>query len=496
MKFSIRNENPSTVKTGCVIAGVFERRKLSDAADRMDKTSRGLLTQLMKDGELDGKSGQTLLVHYPRGVRCERILLVGCGKPGEFNAQAYRKATGSAMQALQRSGATDAVSFLAELEASNCDLYQKVRSQVELARSTLYSPDELKSKTDRKHPPRRLTLSVLPTETDTANRALTDGEALAEGVELARKLGDLPGNICTPGYLAEQAQELGKADKRLKVNVLDAAAMTKLGMGALLSVARGSDEPAKLITLEYRGGKTGDKPVVLVGKGVTFDSGGISIKPAAAMDEMKFDMCGAASVLGTMKACITMGLPLNVVGVIPATENLPGGRASKPGDIVTSMSGQTIEVLNTDAEGRLILCDALTYSNRFNPDVVIDIATLTGACVIALGSHAAGLLSNDDTLAGELLDAGNTAGDRAWHMPLWEDYQPQLDSNFADMANIGGREAGTITAACFLARFTRKYRWAHLDIAGVAWKGGKEKGATGRPVSLLTQYLLNRCNRQ
>jgi leucyl aminopeptidase len=260
-------------------------------------------------------------------------------------------------------------------------------------------------------------------------------------------------------------------------------------------VARGSDEPAKLITLEYRGGKTGDKPVVLVGKGVTFDSGGISIKPAAAMDEMKFDMCGAASVLGTIKACIAMDLPLNVVGVIPATENLPGGRASKPGDIVTSLSGQTIEILNTDAEGRLILCDALTYSDRFNPDVVIDIATLTGACVIALGSHAAGLLSNDDTLAGELLDAGITAGDRAWHMPLWEDYQPQLDSNFADMANIGGREAGTITAACFLARFTRKYRWAHLDIAGVAWKGGKEKGATGRPVSLLTQFLLDRCNR-
>lgn len=497
MKFSVRSENPVTVKSGCVIVGVFERRKLSEAASRIDKTSRGLLTQLMKDGEMDGKSGQTLLVHYPRGVKCDRVLLVGCGKHPGFNTQAYRKAASSAMQALHRSGASDAVSFLTELEVSDGGIYHKVRSQVELMRSTLYSPDELKSSKDSaKRPPRRLTINVHPEDIDTATRAMGDGAAIAEGVELARKLGNLPGNICTPGYLAEQAHELGKSDKRLKVEVLDASAMTKLGMGALLSVARGSSEPAKLITLEYRGGKAGDKPVVLVGKGVTFDSGGISIKPAAAMDEMKFDMCGAASVLGTMQACVTMGLPLNVVGVIPATENLPGGRASKPGDIVTSLSGQTIEILNTDAEGRLILCDALTYSDKFDPDVVIDIATLTGACVIALGNHAAGLLSNNDSLAKDLLSAGNTAGDRAWQMPLWEDYQSQLDSNFADMANIGGREAGTITAACFLARFTKKYRWAHLDIAGVAWKCGKEKGATGRPVSLLTQYLLDRCPAQ
>jgi leucyl aminopeptidase len=326
-----------------------------------------------------------------------------------------------------------------------------------------------------------------------ARKALGDGESLADGVELARTLGDLPANICTPSYLAAQARELGKTCKQLKVSVLEEAGMKKLGMGALLSVSRGSREPAKLISMEYSGGTKGDKPVVLVGKGVTFDSGGISIKPAGAMDEMKYDMCGAASVLGTLKACVEMELPLNVVGVIPTTENLPDGDASKPGDIVTSMSGQTIEVLNTDAEGRLILCDALTYSAKFDPAVVIDIATLTGACVIALGSHAAGLLSNNDELADDLLAAGKTAGDRAWHMPLWEEYQPQLSSNFADMANIGGREAGTITAACFLSRFTKKYRWAHIDIAGVAWKGGKEKGATGKPVSLLTQYLLNCC---
>ncbi len=314
-------------------------------------------------------------------------------------------------------------------------------------------------------------------------------------MELARTLGNLPANICTPSYLADQAQKLGKDYNKVKVTVLDEAAMKKLGMGALLSVARGSREPARLISMEYGGGHKGDKPVVLIGKGVTFDSGGISIKPASAMDEMKFDMCGAASVLGVLKVCAELQLPLNVVGVIPTTENLPDGNASKPGDIVTSMSGRTIEVLNTDAEGRLILCDALTYCKKFDPEVVVDIATLTGACVIALGNHAAGLLGNDDELSRQLLAAGEYAGDRAWPLPLWDDYQPQLDSNFADMANVGGREAGTITAACFLSRFAGDYHWAHLDIAGVAWKQGKEKGATGRPVPLLTQFLLDRCTR-
>ncbi len=494
MKITIKQEKPGTVKTGCVILGVFERRKLSDAASHFDRTTRGLLTQLLKEGEMDGKAGQTLLVHHPRGAKCERALLVGCGKARDFDAGAYRKAVASATLAVNNSGAGDAISFLAELDASGCDSYQKIRAQVEISQGVTYLPDELKSKKSRPaRPLRRLGINVAVEDQETAQQALADGEAIAAGVELARTLGNLPGNICTPGYLAEQARELGKSSKQLKVSVMDAAGMKKLGMGALLSVAKGSDEPAKLITLEYSGGVPGDQPVVLVGKGVTFDSGGISIKPSPAMDEMKFDMCGAASVLGTLKACVAMELPLNVVGVIPATENLPGGRASKPGDIVTSMSGQTIEVLNTDAEGRLILCDALTYSEKFRPGVIVDIATLTGACVIALGAHAAGLLSSDDELADELLTAGSTAGDRAWRLPLWDDYQPQLDSNFADMANIGGREAGTITAACFLSRFTSKYRWAHLDIAGVAWKGGKEKGATGRPVALLTQFLINRC---
>ena len=494
MKFTIKNEQPANIRTGCVILGVFEHRKLSPAAAQFDKTTRGLLKKLLQHGEMDGKCGKTLVVHYPTGAKCERVLLVGCGKAAELNGRNYRKAVASAARAANQSGATDAVSYLAELDVTGQESYRKVRTLVEITRSTSYTPDKLKSKKDKhSYPLRRLGINMAASEGKIAREALVDGEAIADGIELARTLGDLPGNICTPSYLASQARKLGKTCSYLKVSVMDEAGMKKLGMGALLSVSRGSREPAKLITLEYKGGATGEKPVVLVGKGVTFDSGGISIKPSPAMDEMKYDMCGAASVLGTLKACVEMELPINVVGVIPTTENLPDGNASKPGDIVTSMSGQTIEVLNTDAEGRLILCDALTYCAKFKPDMVIDIATLTGACVIALGSHAAGLLSNDDDLADGLLAAGETAGDRAWHMPLWEDYQPQLKSNFADMANIGGREAGTITAACFLSRFTEKYRWAHLDIAGVAWKGGNEKGATGRPVSLLTQFLLDRC---
>ncbi|MEN8204382.1 MAG: leucyl aminopeptidase [Pseudomonadota bacterium] len=494
MKSTVTSEKAASVKTGCVILGIFEHRKLSTAAAQFDKTTRGLLKKVLNNGDMDGSSGQTVMVHYPAGAKCERVLLIGCGKAGDFDGRAYQKAVSSAAQAVNASGADEAVSYLAELEVSDRTSYQKVRTLVEGTRRAAYTPDALKSKKDKSvRPIRRLTVGVDAEDMASARKALTDGEAIASGVELARTLGDLPGNICTPSYLAGKARELGKSSTRLKVSVMNEAGMEKLGMGSLLSVSRGSRQPAKLITLKYNGGKTGEKPVVLVGKGVTFDSGGISIKPSSTMDEMKYDMCGAASVLGTLKACMAMKLPINVVGIIPATENLPDGDASKPGDIVTSMSGQTIEVLNTDAEGRLILCDALTYSDRFRPAAVIDIATLTGACVIALGSHAAGLLSNDDDLAEELLDAGKAAGDRAWHMPLWDEYQPQLKSNFADMANIGGREAGTITAACFLSRFTKKYRWAHLDIAGVAWKGGSEKGATGRPVSLLTQFLLDRC---
>jgi leucyl aminopeptidase len=328
-------------------------------------------------------------------------------------------------------------------------------------------------------------------DSDHAARALQEGLAIANGVALAKDLGNLPPNICTPRYLADIARQLEKGNKAVAVTVLKETEMKKLGMGALLCVARGSHEPPRLIALEYRGAEKSEAPVVLVGKGVTFDSGGISIKPADKLDEMKFDMCGAASVLGTLKAVLELALPINVVGIVPASENLPGGAATKPGDIVTSLSKQTIEILNTDAEGRLLLCDALTYAERFKPAVVIDIATLTGACVVALGAPASGLFTNDEEVADALLAAGSYAGDRAWRLPLWEEYGEQLKSNFADVANIGGREAGAIVAARFLARFTKAYRWAHLDIAGTAWRSGEEKGANGRPVPLLTQYLLD-----
>jgi leucyl aminopeptidase len=494
MKFTVKSEEPGAIKTGCVILGVFERRKLSAPAEAFDKATQGLLSDLLKQGDMDGKCGQTALVHFPRGAGCERVLLVGCGKPAEFDDKRYREATVNAVNALKGSGAKEAASYLAELDLGYRDTYWKVRQLVESARHALFTTGELKSGKEKESRPLRAMAVNVPTADDAAaaHKAIREGMAISAGVELARTLGNLPGNICTPSYLAEQAQKLGKQYSAVKVTVLNEAAMEKLGMGALLSVARGSREPPRLITMEYGGAAEGRKPVVLIGKGVTFDAGGISIKPASAMDEMKFDMCGAASVLGTLQACAELRLPLNVVGIIPTTENLPDGRASKPGDIVTSMSGQTIEILNTDAEGRLILCDALSYCKRFDPKVVVDIATLTGACVIALGNQAAGLLGNDDEISRQLLAAGEYTGDRAWPLPLWEDYQSQLDSNFADVANIGGREAGTITAACFLSRFARDYHWAHLDIAGVAWKQGKEKGATGRPVPLLTQFLLDR----
>ena len=316
---------------------------------------------------------------------------------------------------------------------------------------------------------------------------------LGLGVNLARELGNLPGNICTPTYLARQAAQIASDYKNIKATILEQKDMEKLAMGSFLSVAKGSREAPKLIMLEYTGADKNEPPHVLIGKGITFDSGGISIKPGQAMDEMKFDMCGAASVLGTMKTIAELQPKLNVVAIVPSCENLPDGNANKPGDVVTSMSGQTIEILNTDAEGRLILCDALTYSEKFKPASVIDVATLTGACVVALGKHPAGLLGNNDELIDDIKQAANTSCDRVWQLPLWEDYQEQLKSNFADIANIGGPGAGTITAACFLSRFAKKLKWAHLDIAGVAWESGNNKGATGRPVALLSQYLLDRC---
>jgi leucyl aminopeptidase len=393
---------------------------------------------------------------------------------------------------LARTGATDAELHFTELSVGHRDVEWRVMQTARAAREATYRFEQMKSAPAKNASAlRRIVLAVTKSDEKRAARGLAQGLALAHGISLARDLGNLPGNICTPAYLAEQARKLAK-HYRMKVQVLEQADMEKLGMNTLLSVAAGSSQPPKLIVLEYRTGAKNQKPVVLVGKGVTFDTGGISLKPAPEMDEMKYDMSGAGSVLGTLKAVAEMKLPVNVVGIIPATENMPGGRATKPGDIVTSMSGQTVEILNTDAEGRLILCDALTYAERFDPAAVIDIATLTGACVIALGHVVSGLFANDDPLAREVLTAGDHAGDGAWHLPLHDEYQDQLRSNFADFANIGGRPAGAVTAACFLSRFTKQYKWAHLDVAGTAWKSGKEKGSTGRPVPLLTQFLVNR----
>ena len=498
MQFSVTSGNPEKQRSGCVVVAVYEPRRLSPAAKQLDKACDGALSAALRRGDLGGKPGQTLMLHALPGLLCERVLLVGLGSNKTFDASGYRKACTATAKVLRDSGATDAVSYLGELTVKGRNHYWKVRQAVELTESACYRFDATKSKKEAPSRPLKKLTVALPNRgaLDDGELAVQDGQAIAAGMALARTLGNLPGNICTPSYLAEQAHALGKQHRKLKVDVLEERDMEKLGMGALLSVSKGSRQPAKLIVMNYSGGSKGDKPVVLVGKGVTFDSGGISLKPGAAMDEMKFDMCGAAGVIGTMSACADLELPLNVVAIVPTTENLPDGLASKPGDVVTSMSGQTIEILNTDAEGRLILCDALTYAQRFKPEVIIDVATLTGACLVALGKHATGLLGNDKALIKGLLAAGESSADRAWQLPMWDDYQSQLDSNFADMANIGGRFGGTITAACFLSRFTEEQRWAHLDIAGVAWLEGKDKGATGRPVPMLTQFLLDRCETQ
>jgi leucyl aminopeptidase len=495
MEFRIKTGELARQKTPCILLGMFEGRKLSEAAKQLDEATGGRITDLLRKGDLDGQVGTTLMLYDLPGVASARVLLVGCGKRKDFGRENLRKAMGAAVALLQQGHAGAALCALADPEVNAADLYTIVRDLVAVTadKTYRYTRTKTQDKQALRMPLKRIDIWIPdPRAEPTAELAVRHGTAIAAGVALARELGNLPGNLCTPTYLAEQALALGERYERLQAQVLEESDMEALKMGALLSVSRGSRQPAKLILMHYRGAESDRKPVVLVGKGLTFDTGGISIKPAADMDEMKFDMCGGASVFGAVLAACELNLPINLVGVVPASENMPGGDANKPGDIVTSMSGQTIEILNTDAEGRLILCDALTYSERFHPELVIDLATLTGACVIALGKHASGLFSADDRLAEEILMAGQAAGDRAWRMPLWDDYQPQLDSNFADMANVGGREAGAVTAACFLSRFTKAYRWAHLDIAGTAWLSGKEKGATGRPVALLTQLLLKR----
>ena len=494
MEYTVKSGNPEKQRIGCVVIPVYASRKLSPSAKIIDKASNGYISNLIRRGEIEGDLGNTLLLHNVENTLCDRVLLIGCGKEKNIDVNAFYKINHTMVKRLQSSGATEIASYLTDMPVKRKDINWKIQHSIEAIDECLYQFNQLKTeKQESRRPLRKFIFSVNGRgQLMQGEQAVRQGMAISAGIHLAKDLGNLSGNICTPDYLAKQSIKLAKQHSKIKTSVLEEKDMEKLAMGSLLSVSRGSREAAKLITIEYMAGNKNQAPIVFVGKGVTFDSGGISLKPGAAMDEMKYDMCGAASVIGVMSACAELQLAINVIGIIPTVENMPDGSASRPGDVVTSMSGQTIEILNTDAEGRLILCDALTYAEKFNPDVVIDIATLTGACIVALGAHPAGLLSNHNPLANDLLSAGQSSGDRCWQLPLWDDYQDQLKSNFADMANIGGKGAGTITAACFLSRFTKKYHWAHLDIAGVAWKSGEDKGATGRPVGLLTQYVLDR----
>ncbi|SEH04822.1 leucyl aminopeptidase [Candidatus Venteria ishoeyi] len=497
MEYSITSGHPEKQRSACVIVGVYESRRLSEAAKQLDDASDKYLSSILHRGDLEGKLGQTLLLHNVPGTLADRVLLVGCGRKQELGERQYKTMIQKMVLALKEMGGTEVVCYLSELLPKGRDVYWAVRIAIETSSYHLYQFTSLKTlQQTKRHPLRKITFCVsLRKDLDNAEQAAIDGRAIVNGTNLARNLANAPPNICTPTYMAEQSKALCKLYQNIRCDVLEEAAMEELGMNAFLAVSKGSREPAKLIVLHYQGADESVAPVALVGKGVTFDAGGISIKPGPKMDEMKYDMCGAAGVLGALAAVAELQLPLNLVVLLACTENLPDGNATRPGDILTTLSGQTIEILNTDAEGRMVLCDTLTYCERYKPAVVIDVATLTGACIVGLGHHPHGLFSNHKALAHKLLHAGEASHDRAWELPLWDEYHEQLASPFADMTNVGGKPAGAITAACFLSRFAKKFHWAHVDIAGTAWVSGnpKKKGATGRPVPMLVQYLLDRC---
>jgi len=491
MKYSLSAAQPANITTDCLIVPVLNKGTLTDAGQQLDGASSKRLAAILRSGDLSESTGSTLLLQKLNGVRAKRVLLVRCGEAGKLDGKVYRKTVKAVSKTLNSLGVASAHFLLTTLQIKDRDGSWAISRTVQELEDSLYRYDRTKSKKSAKPGLKEVSLS-LPADCrrGQANEAIKRGKAVGAGINTARELGNLPGNVCTPTYLAEECKKLANRYASIKTQVLTEKQMQRLGMGSLLSVSAGSEQEAKLIVMQYQGSKkAGSKPVALVGKGVTFDTGGISLKPGSAMDEMKFDMCGAASVVGTMNSLAQLKLPINVVGIIPSVENMPGSKATKPGDVVKSMSGKTIEILNTDAEGRLILCDALTYAERFKPRSVIDIATLTGAAVATFGNVVTAMLANDQALADELLDCGQQSLDPAWQLPLWDEYQPLLESNFADIANIGGPRGGTITAACFLSRFTGKFKWAHLDIAGSAWNSGKAKGATGRPVALLVDYL-------
>jgi len=496
MKFTATTTGPKTAKTACLVIPVFAGKKLSDAAAEVDSASRGKIKSFLTKGDFTGKQGQLAWLYDLPYLKSDRVLLVGCGNLKSIDKAAYKKLCSAATKAVIEKSIRSCTNYLSTLENKNLSVKRIGEITPIACNDASYRFNHFKSKPSKKVSLTSMALAISDAKNlPKARAAIKTGAAISSGMDFARDLANSPPNVCHPTYLAKQAKEIAKQNSKLKVSILSEAQMKKLGMGSLLSVSAGSEQPAQLICMHYNGiGKSAGKPVVLVGKGITFDTGGISIKPSPSMDEMKYDMGGAASVFGTMQACLELDAKVNLVGIVAAAENMPDGKASRPGDIVTTMSGQTVEILNTDAEGRLVLCDALTYAKKYDPDYIIDIATLTGACIVALGHQTTGLMSNDQKLAKKILKAGKRVDDHAWQLPLGEEYDQQLKSNFADIPNIGSPGAGTIVAGCFLGRFTKDMRWAHLDIAGTAWRGGAAKGASGRPVPLLTSFVLHHFN--
>ena len=483
----------TNVKTDSLILGVYEDSNISGHIKQLDIATGKALTKLKRLGELQGKLSQSSYLPVLSGIKAKRVYLVGCGKKGlKLSREDVTKVLSKMIKCAISNKAEEASILIPLLNVKGEEDGWLSQQAAFLCENNVYTYDaKLNKKNKTVNKLKKISFSISSKlSSSKINKRLKIGQSIGRGSNTAKDLANLPGNICTPSYLAKESRAASRKYSSLSCSVLGEKEMKKLGMDCLLSVGAGSVQESKLITLNYKGGKKGELPYVIVGKGITFDTGGISLKPGAAMDEMKFDMCGAASVIGTLQVVAELKLPINVIGLVASAENMPSGKATKPGDVVRTMSGLTVEILNTDAEGRLVLADALTYAKRFKPKSVVDVATLTGACVVALGHSTSGLMSNDDSLAGKLLKAGTKSTDRAWQLPIWEIYHKDIKSNFADLANIGGR-AGTITAACFLSKFTEEYSWAHLDIAGTAWFSGAMKGASGRPVPLLSQYLLD-----
>ena len=494
MKYQAYSGKATSARGECLVVGVHEEQKLGAQARLIDRAMGGRLMALLRRGDFSGRAYETLLVSESAGLAGKRLLLVGLGTTKQYQRGTWKRALAAAVSALLRTRISTAIIALDHPGTSDFDDYTLARAAAECVGAGLYRINALKSgRRPRPHALTRVTVGPFArAQLVAARRGLADGEAIAASAQLLRDLANLPGNVCTPRHLASTAIKVGREHRGMRVRALTETQIRRLKMGCLLAVARGSAEPPRFIVMEHRGGRRGAAPLVLVGKGVTFDSGGISLKDPAAMDEMKYDMCGAASVIAALDLAARLQLRINLIGLVAACENMPGGRAIKPGDIVTSMSGQTVEILNTDAEGRLILSDALHYARRFKPSAVIDLATLTGACVVALGAHHSGVMGNDNALVRELLEAGVRAEDRAWQLPLTDEYGEQLKSNFADFANVCGRDGGAITAAAFLGKFTKGLKWAHVDIAGTAWVSGTAKSATGRPLGLLGDFLIRR----